>query len=400
MLDSICGIEQTQREASLYCRVLPCQVDSRRQEAFVAGCIAYGVVFDFETTHESESLMNFKISFAYSRRAFTLVELLVVIAIIGILVALLLPTLGSVRESARRMQCVAMQKQLAVALKTSEQASGRLPAACFYQTTDGGRQYVNGDYKTLLVGQADAVGSQAAVRNYSPFSFFVMLLPYLDSQHLYDRVNFAQAAFDADNPTTDALTGKTYTNASLWNEPLPAVICPSYQGALVSAASDYVGLATPPAITSFKAAGATDWDTLCDALACQAPSLTTTGQGGGVLHPYGTSRGGSVTGSTILLAETRENLYAAWADGTSSCVWGLSGLGESLINRDVREDGGADTTGTYSISSEHPQMVTLCLYDGSARTMSEDVAPEVLRAMITRNASDNAASAAFLTAGN
>ena len=28
--------------------------------------------------------------------------------------------------------------------------------------------------------------------------------------------------------------------------------------------------------------------------------------------------------------------------------------------------------------------------------MSEDVAPEVLRAMITRNTSDNAASAAFL----
>ena len=107
-----------------------------------------------------------------------------------------------------------------------------------------------------------------------------------------------------------------------------------------------------------------------------------------------------MTGSTMLLAETRENIYSAWADGTSSCVWGLSGLGESLINRDVREDGGVDTTGTYSISSEHPQMVTLCLYDGSARTMSEDVAPEVLRAMITRNTSDNAASAAFLTAGN
>src|SRR5690242_11844309 len=46
--------------------------------------------------------------------AFTLIELLVVIAIIAILAALLVPTLARGKISARRIQCLNCEKQLAI----------------------------------------------------------------------------------------------------------------------------------------------------------------------------------------------------------------------------------------------------------------------------------------------
>jgi prepilin-type N-terminal cleavage/methylation domain-containing protein len=64
----------------------------------------------------------------HAARAFTLVEVLVTMAIIGILVALLLPAVQSVRESARLTTCKNHVSQLAKAMMHHETAFGHFPS--------------------------------------------------------------------------------------------------------------------------------------------------------------------------------------------------------------------------------------------------------------------------------
>ena len=87
-------------------------------------------------------------------RAFTLIELLVVIAIIGILVALLFPTIGGAQRSARRFQCQNNLAELTkVVVAYCGQYDGQFPFA-------GGSGTVASANNWLYVGSADAVSAE------------------------------------------------------------------------------------------------------------------------------------------------------------------------------------------------------------------------------------------------
>src|SRR5689334_21162819 len=61
------------------------------------------------------------------QRSFTMVELVIVIAIIGTLIALLVPAVQKVRESANRLVCLDNLHQLSMASQQYDEVNGALP---------------------------------------------------------------------------------------------------------------------------------------------------------------------------------------------------------------------------------------------------------------------------------
>ncbi|HLA85756.1 MAG TPA: DUF1559 domain-containing protein [Thermoguttaceae bacterium] len=110
---------------------------------------------------------------------FTLVELLVVIAIIGVLIALLLPAVQAARESARRAQCSNNVKQVSLAMQSYESQHGRFPPGHLETGTDG-----------------------PSYRH--QFSFAAFLLPYIEQQNVYNRIDWTLASSDAANKAAGA----------------------------------------------------------------------------------------------------------------------------------------------------------------------------------------------------
>jgi prepilin-type N-terminal cleavage/methylation domain-containing protein/prepilin-type processing-associated H-X9-DG protein len=108
---------------------------------------------------------------------FSLVELLVVMAIVAILIGLLLPAVQMAREAARRSACANHLKQVGLAMLEFEVAQGELPP---------GRVGCDdtGDTMPIQVCPAGLAPEQKTAA-----SGYILLLPYLEHQPLYDRLS-------------------------------------------------------------------------------------------------------------------------------------------------------------------------------------------------------------------
>lgn len=151
-----------------------------------------------------------------SRSGFTLLEVLCVLGVIAILIALLLPAIQQVRESARKWQCQNHLGQIAVALANYHSIHEVLPPGCVNPTGpilsrsphDPERWEDSIDEEVLemesgeggLFGGLEAGMTTSLIpADYYHVSWMVQILPELQEQNAYRQFEFRRSVYAREN---------------------------------------------------------------------------------------------------------------------------------------------------------------------------------------------------------
>jgi prepilin-type N-terminal cleavage/methylation domain-containing protein len=300
------------------------------------------------------------IRFPVTRSAFTLIELLVVIAIIAILIALLVPAVQKVRESASRVQCQNNLKQIGLAVHG-------------YHNTHNVFPYGVMDYQP---------GEEAAAAG-SYVTGHIHILPFLEQDAVARR-------WDPKKPRNDTSTEATlgYSNSSLQKQLIPTFLCPAMNppsGPLTAenrAYCSYIFSAGTPDVTLYHYGAP---EPQFDGAIVPVKNIL---KGGNESSPNAAAtRMVSIqdgTSNTFLAGETdfkpkgvpSTAMGSVWAYGYMGYTWGTT------FHPFNKHDNTATVYGAFR--SEHTHGAHFALVDGSVRYVQEGIKTNVYNALATR----------------
>lgn len=257
------------------------------------------------------------------RPGFTLIELLVVIAIIAILIALLLPAVQKVRESAARTQCQNNLKQIGLALHGFHDANKHFPPSGY-----------------TMAGPGNSAGKYVGWRP--------LILPYIEQTHLQKLFDFNFNWWDGPN-----LSAATFR--------VPLFVCPSTpEHSMVTSA---VAKPPRPAMTFAIPPAPTDYEAIMGVQPCVDPVLYATQQ----------------TNRSILYRNSAVVLHQI-ADGSANTIMVVECAGRPEVYRGRVRTSLPNDQGICWADSEGPFSLDGCNQDGSMQCMGPILTPKAMNA--------------------